>query len=120
MESLPPATNDRGLIETALDRLQSTTLVERLARPVASVLVEGGPALLSLCADTVGFDLHHVFVAPKLGVGAFGRLRFPTPCGPAMALARLSSNRIGDDVLTELLRPHLLQPLRRLERATNR
>jgi hypothetical protein len=31
-----------------------------------------------------------------------------------MALAPLSSNRIGDDVLIELLRPDLLQPLRRL------
>jgi diaminohydroxyphosphoribosylaminopyrimidine deaminase/5-amino-6-(5-phosphoribosylamino)uracil reductase len=114
VEPLAPATNDRGRIETALDRLQSPASVERLARPVTSVLVEGGPGLLSLCADTVGFDLYHVFVAPKLGGGAFGRLRFPAPCGPAMALAPLSSNRIGDDVLIELLRPDLLQPLRRL------
>ena len=111
---LPPVTSDRGLIETALDRLQSHALAERLARPITSVLVEGGPRLLSLCASTVGFDLYHVFVAPKLGGGAFGRLRFPAPCGPAMALAPLSSNRIGDDVLIELLRPELLQPLRGL------
>jgi diaminohydroxyphosphoribosylaminopyrimidine deaminase / 5-amino-6-(5-phosphoribosylamino)uracil reductase len=111
---LPPFTSDRGLIETALDRLQSHALAERLTRPITSVLVEGGPRLLSLCADTVGFDLYHVFVAPKLGGSAFGRLSLPAPRGPAMELAQLSSNRIGDDILIELLRPDLLQPLHRL------
>jgi diaminohydroxyphosphoribosylaminopyrimidine deaminase/5-amino-6-(5-phosphoribosylamino)uracil reductase len=40
VEPLAPATNDRGRIETALDRLQSPALVERLARPVTSVLVK--------------------------------------------------------------------------------
>jgi hypothetical protein len=62
----------------------------------------------------LNFDLYHIFVAPKLGGGGAGHFSLPAPCGPALKLAPISSNRIGDDLLIEMLRPDLLQPLRRL------
>jgi diaminohydroxyphosphoribosylaminopyrimidine deaminase/5-amino-6-(5-phosphoribosylamino)uracil reductase len=111
VEPLPPVAGDRELIETALERLQSRALTERLGRPITSVMVEGGARLLSLCAGAVGFDLCHVFVAPKVGGGGKGRLDLAASCGPAMEFAPISSNRIGGDILIELLRSDLLRPL---------
>jgi diaminohydroxyphosphoribosylaminopyrimidine deaminase/5-amino-6-(5-phosphoribosylamino)uracil reductase len=114
VQSLPPAASDRGLIESALETLQSPQLAESLGRPITSVMVEGGARLLSLCAGTVGFDLYHVFVAPKFGGGGVGRLALPAPSGAAMEVTQISSNRIGEDVLIEFLRSELVRPLRTL------
>ncbi|MDY7228148.1 bifunctional diaminohydroxyphosphoribosylaminopyrimidine deaminase/5-amino-6-(5-phosphoribosylamino)uracil reductase RibD [Hyalangium rubrum] len=90
-----------GLYEALSDPL----VAERVGRPLHSVLVEGGPRLLSALATADLIDLAHVFTAPKIGGGQRHRLGLATAQGTAFQLHPFAHARLGDDLLTEYLRP---------------
>ncbi|WP_224360275.1 bifunctional diaminohydroxyphosphoribosylaminopyrimidine deaminase/5-amino-6-(5-phosphoribosylamino)uracil reductase RibD [Hyalangium versicolor] len=77
----------------------------RLGPPIHSVMVEGGPRLLSTLAEAGMLDIAHVFTAPTLGGGTRHRLRFPAPHGRGLRLCPMVHTRLGEDLLVELVAP---------------
>lgn len=71
------------------------------ARPVQSVLVEGGPTLLNALLDARRVDLCHAFVAPLFLGGTKYRLGAPRGLEDAERFAPLASFQAGADVVWE-------------------
>jgi diaminohydroxyphosphoribosylaminopyrimidine deaminase/5-amino-6-(5-phosphoribosylamino)uracil reductase len=71
------------------------------ARPVRSVLVEGGPRLLTALMEAQELDLCHAFVAPVFLGGTRARLGIPSPLSSAERYVPLASFPAGDDLVWE-------------------
>lgn len=71
------------------------------ARPMQSVMVEGGPSLLNALLDARVFDLCHAFLAPFFLGGKRFRLGLPTPLGEAERFVPLASFSAGEDMVWE-------------------
>ncbi|QRO01347.1 bifunctional diaminohydroxyphosphoribosylaminopyrimidine deaminase/5-amino-6-(5-phosphoribosylamino)uracil reductase RibD [Archangium violaceum] len=85
--------------------LEDPLLAERVSRPLHSIMVEGGPRLLSALAEAGLLDLAHVFTAPTIGGGLRYRLGLSAPDGTGLRLHPFAHARLGDDLLTEYLLP---------------
>jgi diaminohydroxyphosphoribosylaminopyrimidine deaminase/5-amino-6-(5-phosphoribosylamino)uracil reductase len=84
----------------ALPAVLADPAVERqVGRPLAAILVEGGPRLLSLTGAAGLFDIAHVFVAPSVGGGLRHRLTAPFMADPRL----VATAALGADVLAEYL-----------------
>ncbi len=74
------------------------------APPLHSVLLEGGPRLLSQCFARELVDLAHVFIAPYLGGGARHRLSLEAPLIEGLGFHLAASHALDNDLLVEYLR----------------
>lgn len=72
--------------------------------PLHSILLEGGPRLLSQCFARELVDLAHVFITPYLGGGAQHRLSLAAPLIERLDFRLAASHALGDDLLAEYLR----------------
>ncbi|HYO52889.1 bifunctional diaminohydroxyphosphoribosylaminopyrimidine deaminase/5-amino-6-(5-phosphoribosylamino)uracil reductase RibD [Archangium sp.] len=106
---------DEAPAASLLAVLADPTLAVRVGRPIHSVMVEGGPRLLSTLAEAGMLDLAHVFTAPTLGGGQRYRLSFPSPHGIGARMYPLAHARLGDDLMLELLYPSTQKLLEELE-----
>jgi diaminohydroxyphosphoribosylaminopyrimidine deaminase/5-amino-6-(5-phosphoribosylamino)uracil reductase len=86
-----------------VEALAAPELSEWFGRPLQSVLVEGGPALLAALVESGTADLLHVFVAPAMTGGRAHRLAMGRLLADAARYRTVSSARLGDDVLMEML-----------------
>lgn len=75
------------------------------ARPLGSVLVEGGPTLLNALFDAGRIDIAHAFLAPFFLGGVRNRIGTPHTLARAERLASVASFRAGNDAVWELLPP---------------
>jgi diaminohydroxyphosphoribosylaminopyrimidine deaminase/5-amino-6-(5-phosphoribosylamino)uracil reductase len=91
--------------------LATPELREWLGRPLQSVLVEGGPALLAALIESGTADLLHVFVAPAMTGGRAHRLAMGRLLADAARYRTVSCARLGDDVLMEMLPESLFSRL---------
>jgi diaminohydroxyphosphoribosylaminopyrimidine deaminase/5-amino-6-(5-phosphoribosylamino)uracil reductase len=114
-----------------VDELQSETVTRHLGKPLQSVLVEGGPKLLTQLLAANLLDICHVFIAPILlgGVGnkimnylslsleetALSSSKYR---GGKLSLARryelIAQNRLGNDICMEFIPQHLAEELLRI------
>lgn len=95
-----------------LSCLKQPEVNEFLGRPLQSILLEGGPRLLTLFAREDFFDVAHTFVAPFVIGGARHRLFAKTQNRILSSIHRwklLVNEQLGDDILMEMI------PARRLE-----
>jgi diaminohydroxyphosphoribosylaminopyrimidine deaminase / 5-amino-6-(5-phosphoribosylamino)uracil reductase len=107
LDDTPPAISLRAaLVDPLLETL--------LKYPLHSVMVEGGPRLLSTLAEAGMLDMVHVFTAPTLGGGSRYRLQFPAPYGEGLRWSPLVHGRLGEDLLVELLSPSTRKLMERL------
>lgn len=105
IEHLLPLSGDASPADCLRAALTDPTLEERVGRPIQSVMVEGGPRLLSTLADAGMIDVAHVFTAPTLGGGTRYRLQFPAPYGVGVRWCPVAHARLGEDLLVEYLSP---------------
>jgi diaminohydroxyphosphoribosylaminopyrimidine deaminase/5-amino-6-(5-phosphoribosylamino)uracil reductase len=115
IEHLLPLSNEEAPAACLRAALADPTLSERVGRPIHSVMVEGGPRLLSTLADARMIDVAHVFTAPILGGGARYRLQFPAPYGVGVRLSPMAHARLGEDLLVEYLYPSTQKLLEKLD-----
>jgi diaminohydroxyphosphoribosylaminopyrimidine deaminase / 5-amino-6-(5-phosphoribosylamino)uracil reductase len=114
IEHLLPLLDDTPPAASLRSALADPALSKHLKYPLHSVMVEGGPRLLSTLAEAGMLDVAHVFTAPILGGGTRYRLQFPAPYGEGMRLCPMSHNRLGDDLLVEFLSPSTQKLMERL------
>lgn len=110
-----PLRGGRSPIQSLYEALANPLLGERVGRPLHSVLVEGGPRLLSALAAEDLIDLAHVFTAPTIGGGYRHHLGLATAQGMGFRLHPFAHARMGEDLLSEYLRPATSRLLEGLE-----
>jgi diaminohydroxyphosphoribosylaminopyrimidine deaminase/5-amino-6-(5-phosphoribosylamino)uracil reductase len=96
------------------DALVGPAMVARLGRPVASVMVEGGPRLLGLLLEAGRVDLAHVFIAPVIGGGERNRIGFAGSVAATRGWRPIASAALGPDLLVEYVPPEMAADLARL------
>lgn len=72
-------------------------------RYLQSVMIEGGPRLLSLFFRNAMVDIVHTFIAPTISGGKVNRLEIPTEYGKGWQMYPFSFNRLGEDIAVEYL-----------------
>jgi diaminohydroxyphosphoribosylaminopyrimidine deaminase/5-amino-6-(5-phosphoribosylamino)uracil reductase len=75
--------------------------------PIQSILLEGGPRLLSLFFSRGLVAAAHVFITPYLGGGMQHRLTLPAPLTTSLDFQLVSQHAIDSDVLIEYIRRDL-------------
>lgn len=103
---------DVSPLEWALARLADARPAQLGRHPIQSILVEGGPRLLALCASLDLLDTAHVFISPRFGGGTRNRIPFAPPTGHSAELRPITCATLGDDLLAEYARPELLDLMR--------
>lgn len=98
----------------ALARLACDPPAPLRHRPFQSLLVEGGPRLLALCARRGIPDAAHVFISPRIGGGSRHRLPFMPPGAGSPGFKPLACATLGEDLLVEYARPDLVDLMVRL------
>ncbi len=103
---LPPsaamlALPDGDPVAALFEVLAGPAMVARLGRPVASVMVEGGPRLLGLLLEAGRVDLAHVFIAPVIGGGERNRIAFPGSVAATRGWRPIATAALGPDLLAE-------------------
>lgn len=81
--------------------LAGEEVVRVLGHPVTSVLVEGGPTLLSMMGEAGLIDLAHLFIAPFAGGGFRYRLSGSFTLGDGRPMSLIAAARLGQDVLAD-------------------
>ncbi len=106
--------------DTGLDRskfisdfkqqIQNYDFTKLRGKPLQSILIEGGPGLMSAMIGADIPDVYHVFVAPFiLGVGASAIMGgannsvFPIPLSNANRMDTLATMQMGQDILIECM-----------------
>lgn len=115
VEHLQPLSDELAPAASLRAALADPTLGTRVGRPIHSVMVEGGPRLISTLADAGMIDMAHIFTAPILGGGTRYRLQFPAPYGVGVRLNPMAHARLGEDMLVEYLYPSTRKLLERLD-----
>ncbi|SEM16371.1 diaminohydroxyphosphoribosylaminopyrimidine deaminase [Stigmatella aurantiaca] len=110
--SLPDELSPSECLRAAL---ADPSLSARAGRPIHSVMVEGGPRLISTLAEEGMIDMTHIFTAPILGGGTRFRLQFPAPYGVGVRLHPMAHARLGEDLLVEYLHPSTQKLLEQLD-----
>lgn len=105
IEHVLPLSGDAAPADCLRTALADPALGARVGRPIQSVMVEGGPSLLSTLTGAGMIDVAHVFTAPVLGGGARYRLQFPAPYGVGVRWSPIAHARLGEDLLVEYLSP---------------
>ncbi len=110
--------NNQPILEALEELLCGKELSEFLGRPLQSVLVEGGPRLISRLWEANRIDLAHVFMAPFLLGGHQNKIASPDPDAAhwtgtgkpfphllqnAERFALCASAQLGDDLLLEMI-----------------
>ncbi len=95
-------------LEWALARLADDPPAPLRRYPLQSILVEGGPRLLALCAQRDLLDAAHVFVSPCLGGGLRNRIPVTPPVAGRPGFKPIACAALGDDLLVEYARPDLV------------
>jgi len=100
--------------ENIVNALNSQSVSDILGRPVQSIMVEGGPRLLSAFIDDELFDVAHIFIAPFFLGGSKNRIFSTTQRSLNRCLLRqvstasrfslVAQERLGDDTLIEILK----------------
>ena len=100
--------------ESIVNALSSQLVSDVLGRPVQSIMVEGGPRLLSAFIDNELFDVAHIFIAPFFLGGSKNRIfstakRSLNRCllrqvSTASRFSLAVQERLGDDTLIEILK----------------
>jgi diaminohydroxyphosphoribosylaminopyrimidine deaminase/5-amino-6-(5-phosphoribosylamino)uracil reductase len=106
-------------VDALFQALAGPAMVARLGRPVASVMVEGGPRLLGLLLEARRVDLAHVFIAPAIGGGERNRIVFPGSAATHHAKVTrdwrpIATAALGRDILAEYVPPATEAHLARL------
>ncbi|SEK47035.1 diaminohydroxyphosphoribosylaminopyrimidine deaminase [Stigmatella aurantiaca] len=114
VEHLLPLLEGSSPAATLRAALADPALSAHAGRPIHSVMVEGGPRLLSTLAEASVFDVAHIFTAPTLGGGTRYRLQFPAPYGTGVRLNPMAHARLGEDLLVEYLYPSTQKLLEKL------
>lgn len=96
-----------------LETLDNRELYEFFGRPLQSILVEGGPRILSLFMQDELFDIAHVFTAPFVLGGLHNKLYAQThevfKKSPSLEISTvkrmqlIAHERLGHDVLMEMI-----------------
>ncbi len=90
-------------IEQMIASLSEPSFAADLGRPINSLLVEGGPKLLSLLLQRNLVDIAHVFQSGAIGGGQQARLMSPPErLGALSAMDVVNAAQIKTDVLIEL------------------
>lgn len=90
-------------LENMIACLSDPSLTAQLGRPINSILVEGGPTLLSLMLQRNLIDMAHIFQSSSIGGGEHARVRGPTRIPNALTnLDVVNTARVKTDVLIEL------------------
>jgi len=106
--------------EKIVDYLQSETVKKHFGKPLQSILVEGGPKLLTQLLAANLLDICHVFIAPILVGGVENRIMNPLSLslretaftsskyvGGKLSLASqyklIAQNRLGNDICMEFI-----------------
>jgi diaminohydroxyphosphoribosylaminopyrimidine deaminase/5-amino-6-(5-phosphoribosylamino)uracil reductase len=101
-------------VDALFAALAGPAMVARLGRPVASVMVEGGPRLLGLLLEAGRVDLAHVFIAPAIGGGERNRIAFPGSAAATRKWRPIATAALGPDLLAEYVSPAVAEHLARL------
>jgi len=115
IEHLHPLPDELAPAASLRAALADASLGTRVGRPLHSVMVEGGPRLISALADAGMIDVAHIFTAPILGGGTRYRLQFPAPYGVGVRLNPMAHARLGEDLLVEYLYPATRKLLEKLD-----
>lgn len=92
----------------------SEQVTAMVGRCLQSVMIEGGPKLLSLFAKTAMIDIAHTFTAPTIGGGRENRLEIPAEYGKGWRMHPFAYNRLGEDIAVEYLSQSSLKAVRSL------
>lgn len=115
IERLLPLPDEASPADSLRAALADPALSAQAGRPIHSVMVEGGPRLLSTLAEAGMIDAAHIFTAPILGGGTRFRLQFPAPYGIGVRLNPMAHARLGEDLLVEYLYPSTQKLLEKLD-----
>ena len=97
---IPPGTD---ALKYMIASLSEPSVAADLGRPINSVLVEGGPKLLSLLLQRDLVDIAHVFQSSAIGGGQHARLMSPPERLSALSTMDIvNTAQIKTDVLIEL------------------
>ncbi|WAT13946.1 dihydrofolate reductase family protein [Xanthomonas fragariae] len=100
MRTIPPGTD---ALEHLIASLSEPSVAAKLGRPINSVLVEGGPKLLSLLLQRDLVDIAHVFQSGVIGGGQHARLMSPPErLSVLSSMNVVNTAQIKTDVLIEL------------------
>lgn len=83
--------------------IASEQVTSMVGRRLQSVMIEGGPKLLSLFAKSGMIDIAHTFTAPTIGGGRANRLEISTEHGKGWRIHPFAYNKMGEDVAVEYL-----------------
>lgn len=91
--------------------LSSEQVTAMVGQCLQSVMIEGGPRLLSLFFKNAMIDIAHTFTAPTIGGGRANRLEIPAEYGKGWRMHPFAYNRLGEDVAVEYLSQSSLEQL---------
>jgi diaminohydroxyphosphoribosylaminopyrimidine deaminase/5-amino-6-(5-phosphoribosylamino)uracil reductase len=95
------------LVQSFQDKMIENLLGHRLQ----TVFVEGGPRLLTGLIEAGFGDVFHIFTAPILMGGKSNRIQIARKLNDALQLRLISTAQLGNDVLTEMLRSEIVNPV---------
>lgn len=99
-------------LENMIRSLSDPSLTAQLGRPINSILVEGGPRLLSLMLQSNLIDMAHIFQSSLIGGGEHTRLMVPVRVPNASSkLDVVNTVQVKTDVLIELANRHVQEKL---------
>jgi len=106
-----PLKNKENAIQEVLEALELGNLHENLdVPPFQSILVEGGPRLLSMFFNLERFDCIHTFIAPTILSGTTNRIGPMTAVNQLTDISRYKNvvtAQLGDDILLEMVAPEV-------------
>ncbi|BCL39338.1 bifunctional diaminohydroxyphosphoribosylaminopyrimidine deaminase/5-amino-6-(5-phosphoribosylamino)uracil reductase RibD [Nostoc sp. MS1] len=105
---MPAAVEPTTWLAEVLASQQVTAMVGRC---IQSVMIEGGPRLLSLFFKNAMIDIAHTFTAPTIGGGRENRLEIPAEYGRGWRMYPFAYNRLGEDIAVEYLSQSSIEKL---------
>ncbi len=114
---LYPSPSGVDFLDNMIKSFSDPCLTAQLGRPINSILVEGGPTLISLMLQRNLIDMAHIFQSSSIGGGKHARLMTPARIpNPLNKLDVVNTAQIKTDVLIELANRHV-QRILGLERS---
>jgi diaminohydroxyphosphoribosylaminopyrimidine deaminase/5-amino-6-(5-phosphoribosylamino)uracil reductase len=94
-------------VSALMKTLQIAEMQHRLGRPLQSLMVEGGPGVLTSFIEASLADVIHAFIAPKITGGKKYRLETDRLLSTAHEFKTVAQAKLGSDLLFEMISPEL-------------